>query len=562
MLNELLIRNFAIIDRLQVSFGPGFNVLTGETGAGKSIIIDAVGLLLGDRARPDTVRTGEEEATVEGLFDLRGVDQVQDLLAQEGFEGGDELLIKRIVSRSGKNRIYVNGSLAKLSQLQELTEQLVNIYGQHEHQNLQKTENHLRLLDRVAGADQALVLYRQHYQRLVQLQEKLRSLEAAERDRRQRLDFLAFQQREIAEAELKPGEDEELERDRRLLQHGEKLLQATSGGYELLYGEEGAVCEKLQQVVGALAALRQVDPSLGELADTVSSSQFALEDVAVQLRRYADKVNFEPGRQDSVESRLAKIAQLKRKYAPTIEEILEQLNRVEQELVELNDAESIRQELAGELARVSGELRTAGSVLSRQRQEAGQKLARLLVAELVDLAMPKARFEVRSFPHDQPGPNGLERVEFYLSPNPGEELRPLAWIASGGELSRIMLALRRVAPDAEGVRTLIFDEVDAGVGGAAATAVGEKLRKVSKGLQVLCITHLPQVAAFADAHYRVEKMEDGGRTFTALVALKGETRVLEMARMLGGAQVTERTLEHARELIDSSRGAVARAASA
>jgi len=562
MLNELIIRNFAIIDRLQVGFGPGFNVLTGETGAGKSIIIDAVGLLLGDRARPDTVRTGEEEATVEGLFDLRGVARVQDLLRQGGFEGGEELLIKRTVSRSGKNRIYVNGSLAKLGQLQELTEQLVNIYGQHEHQNLQKTENHLRLLDRFAAADQALATYRGHFQRLTQLRENMRSLEEAERDRRQRHDFLAFQQKEIAEAERRPGEEEELERERRLLQYGEKLLQATSGGYELLYGEEGAVCEKLQQVAGALSALRQVDPSLGELADTVSSSKFALEDVASQLRRYADKVNFEPGRQDAVESRLARIAQLKRKYAPTVEEILELLNRVEKELAELNDVESIRQELAKELTQVSGELKTAGVALSRLRQGAGRELARQVVAELTELAMPKARFEVRSFLHDKPGPNGLERIEFYLSPNPGEELRPLAWIASGGELSRIMLALRRVAPDAEGVQTLIFDEVDAGVGGAAASAVGEKLRKVSGGVQVLCITHLPQVAAFADAHYRVEKMEDAGRTFTALVALKGETRVLEMARMLGGAQVTERTLDPARELIDSSRDGVARAASA
>jgi len=552
MLTELIIRNFAIIDRLQVSFAAGFNVLTGETGAGKSIIIDAVGLLLGDRARPEVIRTGEEEATVEGLFDTGGQAEIEQLLQDEGFEAGDELLIKRIVSRSGKNRIFINGSLARLGQLQLLTEKLVNIYGQHEHQNLQKTENHLRLLDRFAANGQLLERYQGQYRQLAALQERLRNLETAERDRHQRLDFLAFQQKEIKAANLQLGEDAELEQERRLLLHGEKLLQASSGGYQRLYGDTGAVCETLQKLADQLAALGEVEPLLGRLAETVASSQFALEDAALQLRRYAETVNFEPGRQDQVEARLAKLTQLKRKYAPEIPQILELLGRIEQELAELDHAATLRDELHQQVAQVHAALLKTGQELTARRQQAGRQLAGLVIDELAALAMPKARFEVRAFPHDKPTGQGLERVEFYLSPNPGEELRPLAWVASGGELSRIMLALRRVAPDTEGVQTLIFDEVDAGVGGAAATAVGERLKQVARGLQVLCITHLPQVAAFGDAHYRVEKMEDGGRTFTALVALKGETRVLEMARMLGGSQVTDRTLEHARELISAS----------
>lgn len=551
MLTELIIRNFAIIDRLQVNFGPGFNVLTGETGAGKSIIIDAVGLLLGDRARPDIIRTGEDEATVEGLFDVSARTEVGEQLQEQGFEVEDELLIKRVVSRSGKNRIYVNGSLAKLVQLQQLTEKLVNIYGQHEHQNLQKTDSHLHLLDRFAGHRQLMDDYQRHFRQLVEIEDGLKQLEAAERDRQQRTDFLRYQQREIVAAELIPGEDVELEQERKLLQHGEKLSQATEGGYRQLYDSDGAVCETLQQVAAALAGLDQVDPRLGELSEIVSSCHFSLEDVAAQLRDYAGKISFEPGRQDQVEARLAKLGQLKKKYAPTVEEILDRLGEIEGELARLEDVGATRADLLKQFDDVHRKLADSGAALSQSRRAAGARLAELVTAELADLAMPKARFEVRFFTHDKPENQGLERLEFYLSPNPGEELRPLAWIASGGELSRIMLALKRAAPDSKGVATLIFDEVDAGIGGAAASVVGEKLKSVACGLQVLCITHLPQVAAFADAHYRVEKMEDGGRTFTALVQLKDDTRVLEMARMLGGTQVTERTLEHAREMISN-----------
>jgi DNA repair protein RecN (Recombination protein N) len=552
MLAELIIRNFAIIDRLQVSFGSGFNVLTGETGAGKSIIIDAVGLLLGDRARPEVIRTGEDEATVEGLFDIAGQDALKAQLLEQGFEIEDELLLKRVVSRSGKNRIYVNGSLAKLVQLQQLTEKLVNIYGQHEHQNLQKTESHLKLLDQFADHQPLLATYQAQYRQLAELNSELLRLEEAERDRQQRLDFLRFQQREIAAAELTPGEDLELEQERKLLQHGEKLSLATAGGYQRLYADDGAVCETLQQVADALDGLVQVDPLLGELAESVRNCQYSLDDVAVQLRDYAGKISFEPGRQDQVEARLAKLGQLKKKYGPSVEAILDCLARAEQELAGLEDVAATRAGLLQQQTAVTEKLTQAAAELSSSRRLAGRKLADQIMRELADLAMPKARFEVRIFPHDKPESHGLERLEFYLSPNPGEELRPLAWIASGGELSRIMLALKRAAPDTQGVPTLIFDEVDAGIGGAAASVVGEKLKSVACGLQVLCITHLPQVAAFADAHYRVEKMEDGGRTFTALVQLKDETRVLEMARMLGGTQVTERTLEHAREMISKS----------
>ena len=552
MLTELSIRNLAIINRLQVSFGPGFNVLTGETGAGKSIIIDAVSLLLGDRARPELIRTGEEEATVEALFDLSERPEVRSELAEAGFEGEGDLLVKRVVSRSGKNRVYLNGSLAKLGQLQPFTAQLLTIYGQHEHQSLQRTETHLALLDRFAGLEEDLEAYRFFFQEVRELGERLQRLDEAERERQQRLDLLSFQSREIAAARLVAGEDEKLAAERLLLQNAERLSAATGGGYDVLYGDEDAVCGRLAAVAGSLEALSDIDPALGPLAETLRSSQYAIEDAAAQLRAAAERTAFEAGRQEEVEGRLALLTTLKRKYAPTIEGILSRQEAIDRELSELSDVAATREALQKKLSGARERLQTAGEAISRRREEAAKELGEAMERELGDLAMEKARFEVQLFPLDQPGPRGLERGEFYISPNPGEEPRPLAWIASGGELSRVMLALKRAAPEGDRVPTLIFDEVDAGIGGVAATAVGEKLRAVAQGLQVLCITHLPQVAAFADRHYRVEKREEGGRTFTALVPLEGEERVLEMARMLGGAQVTDRTLEHARELIGAS----------
>lgn len=549
MLTDLIIKNFAIIDRLQVAFGPGFNVLTGETGAGKSIIIDAVGLLLGDRARPDLIRTGEEEATVEALVDLTSRPELRQGVAEAGFETGDEMVLRRVVSRSGKNRIYVNGSLATLAQLQPLAAQLVTIYGQHEHQSLQRSDTHLALLDRFAGLDTALAQYLGFYRRLRELDEHLRRLDAAERERQQRLDLLSFQSREIRMANLRPGEEEELAVERLLLQHAERLTAATEGGYETLYGAEGAVCEKLEIVASEFAGLAKIDSRLGDLAETIRSSLYALEDVAVQLRDHAQHNVFEPGRQQEVEGRLALLANLRRKYAPTLAEILDYLDNIEREIAELTDLDAARGGLQKQRAEVESSLRQAGEAISLSRQAAAHQLQSAVEAELQALAMPRARFEVHLAPLGEPGARGLERGEFFLSPNPGEEAKPLVRIASGGELSRLMLALKRAAPEGESIPTLVFDEVDAGIGGVAATAVGEKLRAVARTSQVLCITHLPQVAAYADRHYRVEKLEEGGRTRTALVLLEGEERVREMARMLGGARITERTLEHARELI-------------
>jgi len=428
----------------------------------------------------------------------------------------------------------------------------MSIYGQHEHQSLQRTDTHLALLDRFAALEEDLGVYRRQFEEARELAGRLQKLDDAERERQQRLDLLSYQSREISEANLRVGEDDELAAERLRLQNVERLAAATQGGFDILYGAEGAVCERLEEAAADLEGLTEVDPLLGQLAETTRNSLYALEDVATQLRDYAGSIAFEPGRQDEVEERLALLAALKRKYAPTLEAILDYGARIDREIEDLTDLDAARSGVRKKLAAVRKELQEAGESVSLRRREGAQQLRLKVEEELKDLAMAAARFEVRFFPLSEAGPRGLERGEFFLAPNPGEEPKPLSRIASGGELSRIMLALKRAAPEGESVSTLVFDEVDAGIGGVAATAVGEKLRGVARGRQVLCITHLPQVAAFADRHYRVEKRQDGGRTVTTLTLLEGEERTREMARMLGGARVTDRTLEHARELIHLS----------
>jgi len=552
MLTDLHIRHFAIIDRLHVSFCGGFNVLTGETGAGKSIIIDAVSLILGGRANPDLVRTGEDEAVVEAVFDISDKPLLRKELAEAGFDDGDELLIKRVVNRTGRNKIYINGSLAKLSQLQPLTTRLMNIYGQHEHQSLQRVEHHLAMLDRFAGLAAEVEEYGKLYEQVREQAARLQALEEAEQQRAERLDRLLFQQRELADAGLKETEEEELQAERRLMQNSERLVRIAERGYETFYAAEGAISEQLDTIAGELEKLCDIDAFLAGPAEEIRSALYIIEDVAFKLREYAGRVAFDPVRQSEVEKRLDVISVLKRKYAMGVSDLIAHAASIDGQIEDLTHADARRETLQQQLVVDKELLCSMAGVISARRQEAAEKLRQAVEEQLSDLAMQRASFEMRLFPLDEPGPRGLERGEFYLAPNAGETPKPLAWIASGGELSRIMLALRHAAPGGDEISTLIFDEVDAGVGGVAASAIGAKLRDIAGGAQVLCVTHLPQVAACADHHYRVQKEEREGRTFTGLVALEGEQRVEEMARMLGGAQVTERTLEHAREIIGQS----------
>ena len=553
MMTDLIIRNFAIIENLHVTFERGFTVLTGETGAGKSIIVDAVNLLLGGRARGEVIRTGAQSASVEAVFSLSAEAPIRQRLIDADLPVDDDLIIRRTLSRAGKNRAFINGSIVPVSQLRELIGDLVNIYGQHEHQTLQRPEKHLALLDEFAGLSDDLTAYRRIFSDYRQLQDELARFEAALREREQRIDYLSFVHRELQEAYLQPGEDAALEQERRLLQHAEKLTLASAGGYEMLYGGEQAVCELVGELGGQLADLRTIDPTLGGLADNLRESLYSLEDVAMQLRDYADKLEFEPQRQEQVEERLALIERLKRKYAPTLEELIAFFDRTGQELEDLTAGESRRESLMQACNEKHAALQEAAATLTQQRQQAAQQLATAVERQLAELAMPGAGFQLRLTALVQPGPDGMEQGEFYLAANPGEQPQPLSKIASGGELSRIMLALRRCAPAGDDLISLIFDEVDAGIGGAAATAVGEKIRYTGNELQVLCVTHLPQVAAFADQHYRVSKTSSDDRTTTRVEGLDTAERVHEIARMLGGSHVGEQALVHARELISLSQ---------
>ena len=552
MLTDLYIKNFAIIDNLHVAFGPGLNILTGETGAGKSIIVDAVNLILGGRASADLIRTGTEEATVEALFDLSGHPGIRDRLAETGVECDGELLVKRVVSRSGKNRVFVGGGLSITSVLTELARQLINIYGQHESQTLLKSDNHLRLLDDFGGLGPVRAEFAAVYDEYRTTAAEIKRLMEGEQEAARRIDLLSFQSEEIARAALTADEEEALEQERQLLAHAGKLLQNSRGAFEQLYGGDGAMLGNLRRVIADVGEIVGIDPSLKPVGETLNNAYFQLEDAALALRDYAARAEADPDRLQAVDDRIDLVNRLKRKYAPTVADILAYKAEIDRELAELLNREQTRGGLEASLKVLEELLAAKGGELSTARAAAARKLKEAMERELHELAMKNSVFEVALERLAEPRAGGLERGEFLFSPNPGEAPKPLARIASGGELSRLMLALKQVHPEND-VPTLVFDEVDSGIGGATSALVGEKLKRVGKGQQVLCITHLPQVAAFADHHFRVEKGIVEGRTVTSVAPLEGEERVAEMARMLGGVKITEKTMEHAREMIEQAR---------
>ncbi|GAM07898.1 DNA repair protein RecN [Geobacter sp. OR-1] len=548
MLTDLNIKNIAIIDSLHVSFGAGLNILTGETGAGKSIIIDAVELLLGGRASAELIRAGADEATVEAVFDLSESPDLDAMLAEAGIEANGELLVKRVVAASGRNRVFIGGSLSTAALLGEVSRRLINIYGQHESQTLLRPENHLLMLDGFAGSDPLRAEFSALYAEYRHTADQLKALEEGERDREHRIDLLSFQLDEITKASLQSDEEEELEAERTILTHSGKLFSASRGGYETVYAGEGALLGQLRRTIAAICDAEPFDPALVPLRESLDDAYARLEDVALALRDYSARIESDPDRLAQVDDRLDLISRLKRKYGATLAEVLDYGEQVGQELALLRNSAEARGGLEERLAELSGKMTQAGLRLSEARRAAALRLAEAMKRELAELSMPNAQFEVAMEPLADPRPTGLDRVEFLFSPNPGEPPRPLARVASGGELSRLMLALKQLHPESD-VPTLVFDEVDTGIGGATSAQVGRKLKHVAVGQQVLCITHLPQVAAFADSHFRVEKLQESGRTITRMVLLEGEERVNEMARMLGGVSITDTTRGHARELI-------------
>jgi len=552
MLTDLTIKNVAIIDTLQIRFKQGLTVLTGETGAGKSIIIDAVGLIMGSRASSDLIRSGEEDATVEALFDISTQPDIRQMLSEAGFDCEDELLIKRSLSRSGKNRIFINGGMATLALLSDIAPRLINIYGQHDSQTLLKPENHLRLLDTFAGLNAQRQEFTAIFSRLAALREQIDGLESEEREAERRLDLLSYQSEEIAKAELKAGEEEELEERRKLLASAEKLGSTSSDAFERLYGGDGAILGQLRRISGSICDLSTIDHSLQDLASSLEGAYLQLEDAAITLRDYASHIESDPAALQQADDRLDLIGRLKKKYAPTVEEILSYKGGIDAELDRLRGRQQNRLHLESERNRLESELNNSGAELTAARATAAAKLKNALEREAHQLAMKGAIIEPALESLAEPRLTGFERVEFLFSPNQGEAPRPMARIASGGELSRLMLAIKQVLPDSD-VPTLIFDEVDTGIGGATSELVGRKLKNVASRQQVLCITHLPQVAVFADQQLRVEKLMTDGRTNTSVLELEQGGRIREVARMLAGATITDSALKHAAEMLAANR---------
>ncbi len=548
MLTDLTIKNVAIIDTLHIAFKSGLTVLTGETGAGKSIIIDAVGLIMGGRASSDLIRSGEEEAVVEALFDVSALPDIRRQLAEAGFDCEDDLLIKRSLSRSGKNRIFINGGMATLALLVDIAPRLINIYGQHDSQTLLKPENHLRLLDAFAGITPLRQEFTTLFGRLASVNAQLAGLEQAERDAEHRLDLLSYQSEEIAKAALKPGEEEQLEEQRQLLASAEKLGGVSSDAFDRLYGGDGTLLGQLKRISKAITELSAIDHSLQETADSLESAYLQLEDAAITLRDYASRVESNPAALQQVDDRLDQLGQLKKKYAPTVADILTYKDAIDAELEQLHGREQSRHALEVERDVAAGELARLGATLTAARTEAAVQLKHALENEAHQLAMKGAVIEPALEAFTEPRSSGFERVEFLFSPNPGEIPRPMARIASGGELSRLMLAIKQVLPDSD-VPTLVFDEVDTGIGGATSELVGRKLKNVSDGQQVLCITHLPQVAVFARQQLRVEKQITDARTSTRIFELEGDERTREIARMLAGSTITDSARVHAAEML-------------
>lgn len=560
MLLELAVSNYAIIDDLAIRFGPGFTALTGETGAGKSIVVGAIGLLLGGRAMVDVVRTGEDEAMVEGRLDVSNRPEVLALLEQGDFMADDELVIRRTVSRSGRGRCTLNGRLAPVSMLKEIGTKLLNIYGQFEYQSLLQVERHLELLDAFGGLQDLRAEVRNCYSRTADLLSRLNALAKQEQERAKREDYLRFVIGEIQKVGLEPDEEQRLKNRKSLIVNSQKIRELSDSGLNLLYDDEGSVHERLSEYIHRLGELSAHEAIFKKVEAGLLQSLYQIEEARDHLLGIAGHLEFDPGELQEIEDRLALLGDLKRKYGRDIPAVLAHLAQCQSELHDLTSTQQRRTALAGEFEKSKARLISEAEQLTKKRQQTALRLSRAMADELATLEMKDARFQTAIEPlagggeqfdleHLTIGPRGADRVEFLLSANPGEEPKPLARIASGGELSRIMLAFKRVLGGLEKVPTLIFDEVDTGIGGQMAEVVGRKLADVALNHQVLVVTHLPQIARWANDHFYLGKKTVKGRTRTEAVNLKGEKRIEEIARMMVGERITETTLAHAREML-------------
>ena len=562
MIKEIRIRNFAIIENLAVNFEQGLNVLTGETGAGKSIILGALNLLLGGRADTDSIRSGETTAFVEGAFEVTDPATL-DLIRECGIEMEDgELLVKRQVSNAGKNRCLLNDSPVTVSTLAKIGDRLVDLHGQHDHQALLHPETHIDLLDLYGKSQELRNEFALNFSDYQTQAKKLQSMKMDEQERLQKEEFLSFQLAEIDAAGLSEEEEEEIKAESHKLKHAEKIRAGLQQSQSLLTDDQGSILENLGQVLKELEAVLEIDPGLAETVERSRSAYYELEEVVESLRGYNRSLEFNPNRLGEIEDRLAEINGLKRKFGNDITEILKRRDQIAEELQQLASNDENMKALEEELRQKEKVLSKLAIRLAEKRESAAKSFTASVEKELKELSMGNVQFGVRfDYPSDPDGfilfrkekmkasATGLGTLEFMFSPNPGEELRPLVKIASGGEVSRVMLALKSILNDQDTIPVMIFDEVDTGIGGGVAEKVGLKLQKVASTKQVLCITHLPQIAGLASSHFRIEKQIKSKRTHSTIHQLEHEERVEELARMSSGETITDASLEHAREML-------------
>lgn len=552
MLQFLNISNIALIDELQVEFEPGLNLLTGETGSGKSIIVDALGVLIGGRFTSDLLKSGTERGSIEGLFVVGPNPALERLLENAGFPVTEELIIRRELLATGRNKIFINNQLATNSLLRELREFLVDIHGQGEQQTLFNPRTHLELLDSFAAGNGLLDEVAAAHQSWLKVQRELDTLQRDDAEKFQLLDALKFQIDELERAQLVIGEDERLDEERRRLANVEKLTALCQSSYERIYEDDEAALARIRQTLKDVTELAEYESSFGEYLDGLENARAVLEDLSFSLRDFADKLEFSPARLAEIEDRSAELSRLKRKYGGTIQSMLEHLARSQDRLRQIETSDEREQELKAQLNSAHNLYLDRAGKLHRERVRAAKRFEKSVEKCIAELAMEHARFQIKiDDASDAAGPKGIDHVEFYFSANAGEDMKPLARVASGGEASRLMLVLKTVANATEFPRTIVFDEIDSGIGGRVSEAVGIKLRQLSQTNQVLCVTHQPQIARFADSHLAVQKEVVQGRTRVEIGKLNRAGRIEELARMLTGAEITDSARRHARELLKS-----------
>ena len=551
MLELLHIENIAIIEAADIEFAPGFNALTGETGAGKSIVIDSLSAVLGQRTSRELIRTGADKAFVSAAFSGVAPELAEELGIQPEADG--TLLLQREIQTDGKNVCRVNGRPVTVSQLRALGAKLLNIHGQHDGQQLLDEEQHIVYLDSFGKTEKLKETYTMKYKRFTDIRRQIQSLQMDEAEKARRVDTLKYQIEELRRAKLKPGEEEELTTRRGMLRNAEKFLDAVAGADYALSGDDsgGGALSALRQAQDALGTVRHLDDGFGQLYERLSEAYSEVYDIAATVEDKRGELDVSPGELDRVEGRMDQLYRLKKKYGATVEDMLDYLERCQTELAQIEDAGDTLERLEQELSRAEKETRQAAQALSDARRAAAERLTEQILTELQQLDMGKIRFAV-DFAEKPLDGDGMDAVRFLMSANTGEALRPIHKIASGGELARIMLAMKNVLSEQDHVGTMVFDEVDTGVSGRAAQKVAEKMARISRSKQVLCVTHLPQLAAMADTHFSVEKGERNGRTYTEVRRLDREQRRQELARLTGGSHVSQTMLDGAEELLEQA----------